>query len=176
MRCLLDCAFLNVGHDHVGAGLRERGRDAEANTGRRAGHDCCLAGDVHVQGAFLFRWIDLFHQRQTVNREPATKPDPVAGSGGRVQRRKSLQQCLRRHGKIALGEQRRIGSGSLRSGVREPLQRRRVSDEVDRGDHRSHAPNSMTITAVSDTHGVARTRASSVVLPLPRKPRHHGSA
>jgi hypothetical protein len=100
----------------------------------------------------------------------------VADSGGRVQRRMPLQQCLRRHGKIALGKQRRIGSGSLRRGLWEPLQRRRVSDEVDRGHYRSHAPNPMTISAVSDTHGVARTRDSSVVLPLPRKPRQLGGA
>src|ERR1700730_1213885 len=30
MRCLFDCVFLNGGHDHVGAGLRERGGYAEA--------------------------------------------------------------------------------------------------------------------------------------------------
>ena len=45
--------------------------------------------------------------------------------------RKPLQQCFRRHGKIALGEQQRIGAGSLRRGLREPLERRRVSDAVD---------------------------------------------
>jgi hypothetical protein len=63
MRCLFDCVFLNVGHDHVGAGLCERGRDAEANAGRCTGHDGGLAGDVHVQGSFLFRQINLFHLR-----------------------------------------------------------------------------------------------------------------
>jgi hypothetical protein len=31
LRRLPDRGFLDVGHDHVGAGLRERGRDAESD-------------------------------------------------------------------------------------------------------------------------------------------------
>jgi hypothetical protein len=48
MRRLLDRVFLDVGHDHVGAGLRECGGDAEADAGRCAGDDGGLAGDVHL--------------------------------------------------------------------------------------------------------------------------------
>ena len=68
MRGLLDRVFLDVGHHHVGAGLRERGRDAEADAGSGAGDDGGLAGDVHLCGTFLFRRIDLFHQRQAFHR------------------------------------------------------------------------------------------------------------
>ena len=46
MRRLLDRVLLDIGHDHVGAGLGERGRDAEADAGRGAGDDGGLAGDV----------------------------------------------------------------------------------------------------------------------------------
>ena len=41
--CLLDRVLLDVGHDDVGAGLGERGRDAEADAGRGAGDDGGLA-------------------------------------------------------------------------------------------------------------------------------------
>src|SRR5207237_1957859 len=40
---LLDRVFLDVGHDHVGADLCERGRYAEANAGSGAGDDGGLA-------------------------------------------------------------------------------------------------------------------------------------
>jgi hypothetical protein len=49
MRRLLDCVFLDVGHHHVGAALRERRGDAETNAGSGTGHDGGLAGDVHVR-------------------------------------------------------------------------------------------------------------------------------
>jgi hypothetical protein len=48
---LLDRIFLDIGHDHIGAGLCERGRDAEADAGSSAGNDGGLAGDVHSRGA-----------------------------------------------------------------------------------------------------------------------------
>lgn len=49
---LLDQILLDVGHDHVGAGLREGGRDAETNAGRGAGDDGGFAGDIHSGGTF----------------------------------------------------------------------------------------------------------------------------
>ena len=52
MSRLLDRIFLDVGHDHVRTGLRERGRNAEANAGSSAGDDGGLAGDVHLARAF----------------------------------------------------------------------------------------------------------------------------
>ena len=52
---------------------RERPRDAEADAGGGAGDDGGLAGDVHVQESFLFRRIDLVHQRQAFHREPVAK-------------------------------------------------------------------------------------------------------
>ena len=70
---LLDRVFLNVGHDDVGAGLREGGRDSEANARSGAGHDGGFAGDVHAGDTPLFRLLDLLHQRQAFHREPVTK-------------------------------------------------------------------------------------------------------
>src|SRR6185437_2053222 len=49
---LLHHIFLDVRHDHVGAGLRERGGDAEADAGGGAGDYGGLAGDVHDAGPF----------------------------------------------------------------------------------------------------------------------------
>ena len=43
MRCLLDRVLLDVGHDDVGTGLGERGRDAETDAGSGAGDDGGLA-------------------------------------------------------------------------------------------------------------------------------------
>ena len=45
-----DRIFLDIGHDHVGAGLGERGRNAEADAGSGAGDDGGLAGDVSIRG------------------------------------------------------------------------------------------------------------------------------
>ena len=47
---LLDRVLLDVGHDHVGAGFRERGRDAEANAGSGTGDDGGFTGDIHSVG------------------------------------------------------------------------------------------------------------------------------
>ena len=53
VRRLLDRVFLDVCHDNVRAGLRERGRNAQADAGRGAGDDGGLAGDVyHPRGPF----------------------------------------------------------------------------------------------------------------------------
>src|SRR5215470_1448695 len=52
MSRLLDNILLDIGHDHIRTGLRERGRNAEANAGSGTGYDGGFAGDVHSRGAF----------------------------------------------------------------------------------------------------------------------------
>jgi hypothetical protein len=50
-----DRILLDIGHDHVRAGLRQRGRDAEANAGSSAGDNGGLARNVHCE---VFRIVN----------------------------------------------------------------------------------------------------------------------
>ena len=84
VRRLLDRVFLDVGHDDVGAGLGERGRDAEANAGRGAGDDGGLAGNVH-EG--LSKWYPttappLLHGGQRIVMS-LRRAGPARGRAGR---------------------------------------------------------------------------------------------
>jgi hypothetical protein len=58
MSCLLDRILLDIGHNHVGTSLGERGGNAEANAGSSTRYNGGLAGDVHARslsGRFIGR-------------------------------------------------------------------------------------------------------------------------
>ena len=56
----------DVDHRHIGAGLRQRRGDAEADAGRRAGHVCGFAFEVFHDGHSSCRtdgWYIIAHKR-----------------------------------------------------------------------------------------------------------------
>ena len=59
------CASVAAG---ISGGEGTASGNTEANAGSGTGDDGSLAGDVHLRGPFLFRRIDLFHQRQAFHR------------------------------------------------------------------------------------------------------------